>query len=77
MGLQPPELFVSMSEMNLVKARSVLSGTYTPIIALTAHATVGYSDKCQQAGMDHYLTKPFQEEELYAILRQVFQKLPA
>ena len=54
------------------KARSVLSGTYTPIIALTAHATVCCSEDCQQAGMDHYLRKPFQAEELYAILRQVF-----
>ena len=43
-----------------------------PIIALTAHAQDGNREQCFDAGMNDFLTKPFEASELYQkIIKQL------
>lgn len=57
---------ISMPEMDGYTAtREIRSGKYTenndiPIIAMTASALIGENQKCFKAGMNDYITKPFE-----------------
>jgi len=49
-----------------IKANEALRGI--PIIALSAHAMRGDEEKARQSGCDDYLSKPLDEDLLYAKL---------
>ncbi|MET4076575.1 PAS domain S-box protein [Hymenobacter sp. UYCo722] len=62
---------VHMPVLNGYDATAVLRtelGLSLPIIALTANATSGERAKCLAAGMNDYLSKPFQEDDLLRML---------
>lgn len=48
---------------------------HTPIIALTGHALKHDRDKCIEAGMDDYLTKPVQQTRLIEMLEHFYSKV--
>jgi signal transduction histidine kinase/CheY-like chemotaxis protein len=66
---------MDMPEMDGVTAtrtirRSSGEGSRVPIIALTGNALVGQRESCLAAGMNDYLSKPFEAPEFYAMLER-------
>ena len=53
-----------------IRAQEALTGGHLPIIAMTANAMFESRIDCLEAGMDDYLSKPVQEAEMIAMLRQ-------
>ncbi len=49
---------------------------HTPIIALTANALLGDRNQCIEAGMDDYLSKPFQLEQMASTIGRWFKESP-
>jgi CheY-like chemotaxis protein len=68
---------IQMPEMDGVQAtaeiRTHISKTL-PVIALTAFAIKGDNDKFIQAGMDDYLSKPFEEKQLLKVICRSLEK---
>ncbi len=58
------------------KIRS-LAGPQPVIVAVTANALAGERQRCLDAGMDDYLSKPFQAEQLVALVKKWCQNPPS
>jgi CheY-like chemotaxis protein len=54
-----------------VRRRESTSGDHLPIVAVTAHAMAGDRERCIRAGMDGYLRKPIELNELLATITAV------
>ena len=67
MDVQMPEMD-GFEATRKIRASEEGTGFHQPIIALTAHAVIGYRERCLEAGMDGYLTKPLRPHELDQLL---------
>jgi TMAO reductase system sensor TorS len=70
MDCQMPAMDGYEAAAKIKKDREDRGGSSLPIIALTAHAMRGDRELCLQAGMDDYLPKPFDHQQLIAILEK-------
>jgi CheY-like chemotaxis protein len=67
MDIQMPELD-GLAATARLRQRERASGRHTPIIALTAGAQESNRERCRQAGMDDFISKPFDADHLYAVI---------
>jgi CheY-like chemotaxis protein/HPt (histidine-containing phosphotransfer) domain-containing protein len=67
MDVQMPEMS-GFEATAAIRAKEQSAGGHLPIIAMTAHAMKGDRERCLEAGMDGYISKPIRAEELFAAI---------
>jgi CheY-like chemotaxis protein len=70
MDIQMPEMD-GISATVAIREKERENGKHLPIIAVTAHAMKGDKERCLDAGMDAYITKPIKVAELLAAIERV------
>ena len=67
MDIQMPEMDGIVATKGIRQQEKSSQG-HIPIIAMTAHAMKGDRDRCLDAGMDGYVSKPISPEEVEAAI---------
>jgi two-component system, sensor histidine kinase and response regulator len=75
MDIQMPEMD-GLQATTAIRRGELKSGRHVPIIAMTAHAMAGDKERCMEAGMDGYVSKPLRVESLFSVIEEVFS-IPA
>jgi two-component system, sensor histidine kinase and response regulator len=76
MDVQMPEMD-GFEATAVIREKEKVSGNHLSIIAMTAHAMAGDRERCLEAGMDDYITKPIRSEELSAVLKRYSRATPS
>jgi CheY-like chemotaxis protein len=70
MDVQMPNLS-GLDATRAIRNRERGTGGHIPILAMTAHAMKGDRERCLDAGMDGYLSKPIHPEEMLEAIDRV------
>jgi signal transduction histidine kinase/CheY-like chemotaxis protein/ligand-binding sensor domain-containing protein len=70
MDIQMPEMD-GLTATARIRERERDGGVHVPVIAITANAVAGDREACLAAGMDEYIAKPFQPDDLLRLMEAV------
>jgi signal transduction histidine kinase/HPt (histidine-containing phosphotransfer) domain-containing protein len=70
MDVQMPEMD-GLAATAAIREKEKATGAHLPIIAMTAHAMKGDRERCLQAGMDGYVSKPLRFSDVEEVLANV------
>jgi CheY-like chemotaxis protein len=70
MDVQMPEMD-GFEATKRIRERERANGGHVPIVAMTAHAQTGDREKCLEAGMDSYISKPIRAEDLFSVIENL------
>lgn len=73
MDVQMPEMD-GLEATRRIREREKGTGRHVPIVAMTAHAMRQDQERCLEAGMDDYVSKPINAEALYATLERLVRR---
>jgi two-component system sensor histidine kinase/response regulator len=70
MDIQMPEMD-GLQTTEAIRRREKETGTHIPIIAMTAHAMKEDRQRCFDAGMDGYISKPINPHEIFEAIERI------
>jgi PAS domain S-box-containing protein len=76
MDINMPELD-GLEATRVIRQRERTTGGHVPIIAMTAGAMKSDEERCLAAGMDAYISKPFDPMALFSTLEATVKKFPS
>jgi len=74
MDVQMPEVD-GFQATKLIRSFEANTGAHVPILALTAHALNGDRERCLEAGMDDYISKPIDVDEVMSLVERYGTRL--
>jgi CheY-like chemotaxis protein/HPt (histidine-containing phosphotransfer) domain-containing protein len=72
MDIQMPEMD-GYTATSAIRAWEQKAGGHIPIVAVTAHAMKGDRERCLEAGMDEYISKPIRKDKLRAVIAEALR----
>ena len=70
MDVQMPDMD-GFEATGIIREQEKSTGAHLPIVAMTANAMKGDKERCLAAGMDGYVSKPIDVEQLLAVIESV------
>jgi two-component system sensor histidine kinase/response regulator len=69
MDAQMPEMD-GFAATAAIRSQEKITGNHISVIAMTAHAMKGDRERCLDAGMDDYISKPISQQDLKAVIQR-------